>query len=57
MRDEIDMRLLEENGPALFATIWRWISEVSAALARLHEHNYAAPWLEEPRDRPCGTAN
>lgn len=51
MRDEIDMRLLEENGSALYNAIWHWIGEVSAALAKLNERNYAAPWLEEQR---CG---
>lgn len=49
MRDEIDMRLLEENGPALYDAIWRWIGEVSAALAKLNEYQYAAPWREEQR--------
>jgi hypothetical protein len=53
MRDEIDMRLLEEHGPALNRAIWYWIGEVSAALAKLNEHNYAAPWREEPRRTDC----
>lgn len=44
MRDEMDMRLLAEHGPALYDGIDRAIARIAAGWRALNRARWDAPW-------------